>query len=67
MRAEDGTPVDSGQIVPDTASLGRAGMAILQVSLPLMLLLVGLLARELVLRSRRLAAVRHPDVGVPKA
>lgn len=67
VRAEDGTPVDSGQIVPDTASLGRAGMAILQVSLPLMLLLVGLLARELVLRSRRLAAVRHPDVGVPKA
>lgn len=59
---------DAGQIVPDTASLGRAGMAVLQVSLPLLLLLAGLITRELVLRRRRLVSpAPNHDVNAPEA
>lgn len=53
------TVVDAGQILPDTASLRRAGLAVLHVSLPLLLLFAGLIARELVLRRRRPATSRH--------
>lgn len=61
-----GSDVDAGQFLPDTASLSRTAMAILQVSLPLLLLLFGLLGHELVLRRRNLAAARGRDVGVPQ-
>ena len=65
--APGGSHVDAGQFLPDAASMSRAAMALLQVSLPLMLLLFGLLGRELVLRGRALTAARHPEVRVPKA
>lgn len=42
-----------GQFLPDTASLGRAGLAVLKVSLPLLLLLAGLIGRELIVRRAR--------------
>jgi hypothetical protein len=57
------TLVNPGQILPDTASLGRTGMVILQVSMPLLLLLVGLLARELVRRRTRVAGAARGHAG----
>ena len=62
-----GSHVDAGQVLPDTASMSRAAMALLQVSLPLLLLLSGLLGRELVLQRKALTAARHREVSVPKA
>ena len=56
-------PVDPGQILPDTASFGRAGKALIQVSLPLLLLLLGLLGREVVLRRRRTALAGQDTSG----